>query len=74
MKHQSLICFIAIQTFVCTPALLSIGPTTASDMRNFSLPILSLSSGALPGQISTTSGLSAPTADQATHRYNQRNY
>lgn len=29
MKHQTLICFIAIQTFVRTPALLGVGPTIA---------------------------------------------
>ena len=29
MKHQTLICFIAIQAFVRTAALLGVGPTTA---------------------------------------------
>ena len=29
MKHQTLICFIAIQTFVCTPVLLGVGPIIA---------------------------------------------
>ncbi len=29
MKHQTLICFIAIQAFVCTTALLGVGSTTA---------------------------------------------
>src|SRR6185503_19449742 len=42
----------------------------AGDIRNLSTPIFPLSSGTLPGQISTTSG-SATAADQAT--INERN-
>src|SRR5205823_7518181 len=41
--------------------------SSLGDMRNLSGPMLPLSSGTLPGQISTTSGLSAPTTGQATH-------
>src|SRR2546426_12432394 len=36
-------------------------------MRNLSGPMLPVSSGTLPGQISTTSGLSAPTTGQVPH-------
>src|SRR5437660_3566388 len=36
-------------------------------MRTISAPMLPVSSGALPGQSSTTSGLSAPAAGQPTH-------
>src|SRR5439155_1633838 len=39
--------------------------STACDMRNLSAPILPLSSGTLPGQISMTNG-SAAAADAAT--------
>src|SRR3972149_3293887 len=41
--------------------------SSVGDMRDFSAPILPVSSGAWPGQSSTTSGLSAATTGQATH-------
>src|SRR5260370_6077417 len=39
------------------------------DMRTYSAPMLPASSGALPGQSSTTSGLSSPTTCPVTHKH-----
>src|SRR5712691_11344893 len=57
-----------------TPVTIWVGSVTSTclwssfgDMRNFSGPTLPLSSGTLPGQISTTSQSSAPATGQATH-------
>src|SRR4051794_79868 len=51
-----------------------VGPVTSTsflvnfgDMRTFSGPMSPVSSGTLPGHSSTTVGLSAPAAGQATH-------
>jgi hypothetical protein len=37
MKHQTLICFIAIQAFVRTAALLGVGSTTAGAIDDVAL-------------------------------------
>src|ERR1019366_1162934 len=39
------------------------------DIWTFSGPMLSVSSGTLPGQSSTTTGLSAPIAGQSRHKH-----
>src|SRR6266404_600446 len=39
------------------------------DMRNFSAPIVPVSSGAVPGQSSTTSGWSAPNTGPTKHNH-----
>src|SRR5260370_16184739 len=57
-----------------TPVTIWVGSVTSTclwsslgDMRSFSGPMLPLSSGTLPGQISTTSESSAPATGQAMH-------
>src|SRR5713226_3752771 len=59
-----------------TPVTILVGSVTSTclwssfgDMRSFSGPMLPLSSGTLPGQISTTSESSAPATGQATHNH-----